>query len=137
MSQKFPGSRKIIHVPHLGGIDVSYHICDHFDSKKPSLVLINSFATSADLYEPQFNDTKLNEKVNLIAIEPLGHGNTRLSSTTSETFTFWDTAYMNLQLLDALGIKKAFVLGTSQGGFIATRMALLRPESVYISPPSS
>ncbi|KXS97152.1 hypothetical protein AC578_3074 [Pseudocercospora eumusae] len=38
---------------------------------------------------------------------------------------------MNLQALDALGIKgKAFVLGTSQGGWICVRMALLAPEKI-------
>lgn len=37
---------------------------------------------------------------------------------------------MNLQVLEALGIKKAFVLGTSQGGWITVRMALLRPDMI-------
>jgi pimeloyl-ACP methyl ester carboxylesterase len=36
----------------------------------------------------------------------------------------------NLQVLDALGIDEAFVLGTSQGGWVATRMALLQPHRV-------
>lgn len=42
----------------------------------------------------------------------------------------WDTAEMNLQVMDKLGIKTAFVLGTSQGGWICVRMALLAPERV-------
>lgn len=37
---------------------------------------------------------------------------------------------MNLQVLEALGIKKAFVLGTSQGGWITVRMALLGPDVI-------
>lgn len=37
---------------------------------------------------------------------------------------------MNLQVLEALGIKKAFVLGTSQGGWITVRMALLGPNTI-------
>ncbi len=53
--------------------------------------------------------------MNLLAIELLGHGKTR---TKSENWTYWDTAYMNLQVLEAVGIPKAFVLGTSQGGWI-------------------
>jgi len=32
---------------------------------------------------------------------------------------------MNLQVMDALGISKAFVLGTSQGGWITVQMALV------------
>ena len=69
--------------------------------------------------------------MNLISIELLGHGQTR---TKSENFTYWDTAIMNLQVLEALGIKKAFVLGTSQGGWITVRMALLGPNVVRVNP---
>ena len=32
--------------------------------------------------------------------------------------------------MQKLGIKKAFVLGTSQGGWICVRMALLRPDLI-------
>ena len=67
--------------------------------------------------------------MNLIAIELLGHGQTRAEKT--EHWTYWDTAVMNLQVLDQLGVKgKVFVLGTSQGGWICVRMALLQPERV-------
>lgn len=67
--------------------------------------------------------------VNLLAIEVLGHGQTR---TKREHWTFWDSAEMNLQVLEELKIEKAFVLGTSQGGWVAMRMALMRPEKVSI-----
>lgn len=69
--------------------------------------------------------------MNLVAIELLGHGQTR---TKSENFTYWDTALMNIQVMDALGIDKAFVLGTSQGGWITVRMALLAPDRVSPLP---
>ena len=64
---------------------------------------------------------------NLLAIEPYGHGQTRASY---EQFTYWDSAIANLQVLDALDIPEAFILGTSQGGWIATRMAILAPGTV-------
>ena len=44
-------------------------------------------------------------------------------------FTFWDTASDSLKLLTKLGIDHFYVLGTSQGGFIALRMALLEPQT--------
>ena len=47
-----------------------------------------------------------------------------------ENFTYWDTAIMNLEVMSALGIQKAFVLGTSQGGWITARMALLAPDRI-------
>lgn len=98
-----------------------------FDPTKPTLVMVNSFTTSSELYRGQFANKALTDKMNLLAIELLGHGNTR---TKSENFTYWDTALMNLQVMDALGVKKAFVLGTSQGGWITVRMALLDPTKI-------
>ncbi|RHZ69154.1 hypothetical protein CDV55_103119 [Aspergillus turcosus] len=118
---------KIVRVPHLGGIDAAYQMPHPYDPKKPTLVLVNSFTTSSELYQKQYTNAKLTDTMNLLAIELLGHGQTR---THRENWTYWDTAEMNLQVLDALGIDKAFVLGTSQGGWITVRMALLRPEKI-------
>ena len=126
------GNTKTVHVPHLGGIDAGYQMPHPYDSSKPTLVLVNSFTTSAELYQKQYANKELNDKMNLVAIELLGHGQTR---TKSENFTYWDTAIMNLQVIEALGIKgKVFVLGTSQGGWITVRMALLAPDQVRRLP---
>lgn len=123
-----PVQTKIVKVPHLGGIDASTYMPHPYDPSKPTIVLCNSFGTSADLYRHQYADAKLNELVNLLAIELLGHGQTRAKSGH---FTYWDSAIMNLQVLDALKIQgKVFVLGTSQGGWQTVRMALLAPERV-------
>ncbi|KAK5069093.1 hypothetical protein LTR16_009560, partial [Cryomyces antarcticus] len=99
-----------------------------YDESKPTLVLVNSFTTSSELYQAQYRNKQLTDAMNLIAIELLGHGQTR---TKSEQFTYWDTAIMNVQVLEALGIKgKIFVLGTSQGGWITVRMALVAPDKI-------
>jgi pimeloyl-ACP methyl ester carboxylesterase len=79
------------------------------------------------LYRPQFSDAELSSTANLLAIELYGHGATRSSY---EHFTYWDSAIANLQVLEALGISEAFVLGTSQGGWIAARMAMLAPKVI-------
>ena len=118
---------KTIQVPHLGGITAAYQRPQAYDAGKPTLVLINSHRTTSDLYKLQFSDESMSDAMNLIAIEPLGHGQTR---TKSEHFTFWDTAIMTLQVLEALGIERWFALGTSQGGWVVVRMALLAPEKV-------
>jgi len=122
---------KTVHVPHLGGIDAGYQMPYSYDSSKPTLVLVNSFTTSSELYQGQYANKELTSRMNLLAIELLGHGRTR---TRVENWTYWDTAIMNLQVMEVLGVKKAFVLGTSQGGWITVRMALLAPGKVRMTP---
>jgi pimeloyl-ACP methyl ester carboxylesterase len=109
-------------VPHLGTSTIGYKFGKPYDSSLPTVVMVNSFTTSVELYRPQFADARLGEVANLLAIEPYGHGETR---ATYEHFTYWDSAVANLQVLEALDIPEAFVLGTSQGGWIAARMAML------------
>lgn len=116
-----------VEIPHLGGSTVGYTFAKPYDPALPTLVLINSYTTSAELYRPQFADAALGSAANLLALEPYGHGRTR---ATYPHFTFWDSAIANLQALEALGIREAFVLGTSQGGWVAVRMALLAPDVV-------
>lgn len=115
-------------VPHLGGINVGYRY-SFSSSSIPTLVLITPFTTTVDYYLPEFKSAQLASRFNLLAVEPLGHGATQ---TKSETFTYWDSAIMILQLLDVLKISQAFAAGTSQGGWIAARMALLAPKRVCL-----
>lgn len=118
---------RTVTVPHLGTSTIGYEFGKPYDASLPTLVMVNSFSTSVELYRPQFAHTELSETANLLAIELYGHGETR---STYEHFTYWDSAVANLQVLDALGISEAFVLGTSQGGWVAARMAMLAPDAV-------
>jgi len=121
------GSTQTIDIPHLGGSTIGYRFGRDYDPSLPTLVMSNSFTTSVELYRPQFADEALSSRMNLLAIEPYGHGATR---SRYRHFTYWDSAIANLQVLDALGIDTAFALGTSQGGWIVTRMALLDPDAI-------
>lgn len=126
--------KKSIRISHLGGIDVGYCLSETAPClSKPTVVLFNPFTTTVDYYQQEFENKNLLDSLNLLAVEPLGHGQTRALKT--DTFTYWDSAIMTLQLLDELGIKQAYVLGTSQGGWIAARMALVAPEKV-LNPTS-
>ena len=116
-----------ITVPHLGGSTIGYELGKPYDPSLPTLVMVNSFSTSVELYRPQFEHAQLSESANLLALEPYGHGKTR---AWYQQFTYWDSAVADLQVLDALGISEAFVLGTSQGGWVAARMAMLAPAAV-------
>lgn len=120
-------SAETIEVPHLGGSVIGHRFGGEYDASLPTLVMVNSFSTSVELYRPQFADDKLAATANLLALEPYGHGATRAGY---EQFTYWDSAVANLQVLDALGIREAFVLGTSQGGWVAARMAMLAPGTI-------
>ncbi|CAK7204574.1 hypothetical protein SEUCBS139899_007332 [Sporothrix eucalyptigena] len=124
-------STQTLYVPYLGGIDVGYRLSQPaIDRTKPTIVLFNPFTATTDYYEPEFRSAELCAAANLVAVEPLGHGRTMPRSGAGTTFTYWDSAHMALQLLDALGVDKFFALGTSQGGWIAVRLALLAPERV-------
>ncbi|MCF6746179.1 alpha/beta hydrolase [Blastococcus sp. KM273128] len=116
-----------VQIPHLGGSAIGHRLGRAYDPSLPTLVMVNSFTTSVELYRPQFADEQLSAAANLLAIEPYGHGATR---ATYRQYTYWDTAIAGLQVLDALGIPDAFVLGTSQGGWIAARMAMLAPDRI-------
>src|SRR3954451_7483653 len=116
-----------ITVPHLGSSTIGYKLGKAYDASLPTLVMVNSFTTSVEQYRPQFADERLTATANLLAIEPYGHGATR---SAYAQFTYWDSAIANLQVLEALDIPAAFVLGTSQGGWIAARMAIVAPDVV-------
>ncbi|MCW1250622.1 alpha/beta hydrolase [Acaricomes phytoseiuli] len=63
----------------------------------------------------------------IIAIDSYGHGN---SSPGTRAFTYWDTAQQIARLLGHLGISPATILGMSQGGFTALRLAITAPDLV-------
>lgn len=126
---------KTVDVPHIGGITAAYQTSGNIDKSKPTLILVNSFTTSSELYHDAYSNKELTLVMNLIAIELLGHGQTRAHK--AKNWTYWDTAIMNLQVMEKLGIDRAFVLGTSQGGWITVRMALMGPDKVQDSQPRS
>ncbi|KAI5819650.1 Alpha/Beta hydrolase protein [Pyronema omphalodes] len=96
----------------------------------PTLLMIHPFITDGSFYAPQFEDPQLGgqagKKWNMIAIDIHGHGD----STGRKEFNYWDTAFDTALLLDHLGIKNVTIVGTSQGGFVATRLAIHRPDLV-------
>jgi pimeloyl-ACP methyl ester carboxylesterase len=121
---------KTIRVAHLGAT-VGYHAPKTLVANKPTLVLIPGFACGATEFRPQVADAALLEVANLLVLEPLGQGATK---TNSPAWTDWDSARCFLQATDALGVKKALVLGHGVGGHVAARMALYAPDKVRPPP---
>jgi pimeloyl-ACP methyl ester carboxylesterase len=124
-----PLTTKLIRVPHLNGTSVSYHLPKPIVGSKPTLIFITSLCSTASSLVKQVTDPSLLEQANLLVFEPLGHGGTKVVGG-EVSWTFWDSATCFLQAMDALNVKRAFVLGVSQGGFMATRMALYAPDRV-------
>lgn len=118
---------RTVQVQHLD-TRVGYAISNgKLDPAKPTCVLINPLCATAEYHNEQMKSEKLTSAMNLLAIEPLGHGATE---SPSEHFTYWDSALVALQAMEALGVDQAYALGVSQGGWIVVRMALLAPERV-------
>jgi hypothetical protein len=72
-------------VSHLGSSIIGYRFGRSYNPDLPTLVMANSFSTSVELYRPQFVDEELNKSVNLLAVEPYGHGETH---ATYASFTY-------------------------------------------------
>lgn len=103
-----------------GGQEVAYS--DHGGSG-PVVVLLHSFLMDGRMFEPQLAAF---DGFRCVTVDERGHGGTPASGP----FDYWDVARDVLGVLDHLGVERAAVVGTSQGGFVALRMALLAPERV-------
>jgi pimeloyl-ACP methyl ester carboxylesterase len=84
----------------------------------PPVILLHSYLMNRSMFAPQV--AALAGAFRLVAVDERGHGETPADGP----FTFWDVADDVLGLMDVLGIASAAVVGTSQGGFVAMRMAL-------------
>ncbi|MBU1868976.1 MAG: alpha/beta hydrolase [Candidatus Omnitrophica bacterium] len=90
------------------------------------LVLIMGYGASMDLWDPGVLK-ELSSRYKVIIFDNRGVGK---SSATDKEFTIELFADDTLQLIDALGIKQAHVLGYSMGTNIAQELALNHPEKV-------
>jgi len=118
---------KSVRVGHLGGTSLGYQLPKPIVGSKPTIILIGGWGAPASLMKPQISSPELQAVANLLLLEPLGQG---ITKTNSPSWTAWDSAYAFIQAMDALGVKKAFVLGCSQAGWIAARMALYAPDRI-------
>lgn len=99
------------------------HYVDH-GGHGPVVVLLHAFLMDTDMFAPQV--AELGRDFRLITVDERGHG----ATPADGPFDYWDVARDVLGLLDELKISRAAVVGTSQGGFVALRMALADPERI-------
>ncbi|MFC0433716.1 alpha/beta fold hydrolase [Kutzneria buriramensis] len=99
------------------------HFVDH-GGGGPAVVLLHSFLMDGEMFAPQV--AALGDAFRLVTVDIRGHG----QSPVDGPFTYWDVANDVLEVLDQLGIDQFAAVGTSQGGFVAMRLALIAPERV-------
>ncbi|MFL0579441.1 alpha/beta fold hydrolase [Dietzia sp. 179-F 9C3 NHS] len=95
------------------------------EGQGPALVMLHGFFMSTALFDGQAERFKATHTV--VRIDSRGHGQTPHGRAA---YSFWDQAEDVRAVLDAEGIDSAVVVGHSQGGFIALRLALAHPERV-------
>ncbi|WP_027582660.1 alpha/beta hydrolase [Bradyrhizobium sp. Ai1a-2] len=88
------------------------------------VVFSHSFGMNGSMFAPQCDAFR--SRYRCITWDQRGHG----GSLTDRNFTFWESAADCLALLDHLNIQAASFVGTSQGGFVSLRIALLAPDRV-------
>ncbi|MFI5606324.1 alpha/beta fold hydrolase [Amycolatopsis sp. NPDC051903] len=99
------------------------HYVDH-GGDGPAVLMLHSFLMDHGMWQPQIEDFGADYRV--IALDERGHGET----PAERPFDYWDVARDAFAVLDHLGVERTAVIGTSQGGFIGLRMALLAPERI-------
>jgi 3-oxoadipate enol-lactonase len=88
----------------------------------PAVLFCHSFSMDSTMFAPQL--AVFAGRYRCITWDQRAHGR----SPASAPFTFWDSARDALALLDWLEINQAIFVGTSQGGFVSLRAALLAAD---------
>ncbi len=92
----------------------------------PSVVLIHGVGLDATIWSAQF--AALAERYDVIAYDMLGHG---ASPRPPSGCTLEDYAAQTCELMDALQIDTAAIVGFSMGGLVARLMALDHPQRCW------
>lgn len=108
----------------VGDIDLAYKQLGNV-SNYP-IVLINGCCTPMDMWSPTLLK-QLSSNRSVIIFDNRGAGE---SSVGTKEFSINQFANDTIGLLDALGIQKADILGSSMGSFIAQELALKNPNRV-------
>lgn len=120
----------VFHSEHSCFVDVDgvrVHYQEAGDARAPAMVLIHGFASSTLVWSKVF--LKLAAAgFRVIALDMLGYGYSAKPRTGE--YTIDSQARLLMRLLDALGIPRAIVVGSSYGGAVAATCALDYPDRV-------
>ncbi len=91
----------------------------------PVLVFSHGLLMDGSMWDPQV--AALRDRYRCISWDERGHGQTE---SDGRSFTYWDSAGDLLALLEHLGVRRATLIGMSQGGYLTQRVAVQAPELV-------
>lgn len=106
----------------VGDINISYRVLGQGEP----IILIMGYSSTMDMWDPLFLDN-LSSKYKVIIFDNRGMGNT---TAPAGNFSIAQFANDTADLMTALGIEKADVLGWSMGSFVAQELAIRHPERV-------
>ena len=104
----------------VGDIDIAYRSFGHGEP----VLLIMGFSGTMDMWQPYFLRA-LSSRYNVIIFDSRGIGASGITDKKLSIELFANDA---AELLDALGIKKAHILGWSMGTNVAQELVLRHPE---------
>lgn len=102
------------------------HVQTNGDAGKPALVLLNSLGTTLHMWDAQAK--ALESAFFVIRMDTRGHGKSPLAQAA---VTLESLGQDVMDVMDALGIDKAFVCGISMGGLTALWLGLNHPERFH------
>lgn len=106
----------------VGDINISYRVLGQGEP----IVLIMGYSSTMDMWDPLFLEN-LSSKFKVIIFDNRGMGNT---TAPAGNFSIAQFSNDTADLMTALGIEKADVLGWSMGSFVAQELAIRHPERV-------
>lgn len=99
----------------------------------PTILLLHGLSQQSHYWNPTVEYLSAHElKLDVVAVDQRGHGDS-LDFTPNADFSIDRLAHDALEVLDALGIDRAFVIGHSWGASVALRFGVLFPERTYAS----
>ncbi|HEV3125192.1 MAG TPA: alpha/beta hydrolase [Candidatus Dormibacteraeota bacterium] len=95
------------------------------DGDGAAVIFSHGLLMDQEMFAPQV--TALRGEYRCISWDERGHGQT---GPATQAFSYWDSADDVHALAAHLGVDRAFLVGMSQGGFVALRAALRYPDFV-------
>ena len=113
-------------------VDTQYgvvHVIASGPEEAPSMLLLHASAVSG--WSWKFNIEELSQNYRTYAIDLISDaGKSRFTSMDHIMKTGQDEADLYAEIADQLGVDKAYVVGASEGGFIASHFAIHYPDRV-------